>query len=53
MDYPTQYDTELDYLVHTLVILGYSALIFEDNIAVFRNGTLVFIVQRGDQRENC
>ena len=53
MDHPTQYNTELDYLVHTLTILGYSVLIFEDDITVFRDGTLVLIVQRGNQHKNC
>ena len=52
MDHPTHYDTELNYLVHTLAILGYSIVIFEDDIAVFRDGTLVLIFQRGDQRED-
>ena len=52
MDHPTQYNTELDYLVHTLAILGYGMLIFADDIAVFRDRNLVLIVQRGDQRGN-
>ena len=51
-EHPTQYDSKLNYLVHTLSILGYGVIIFPDNIAVFRDGILVLIVQRGDQRKN-
>ena len=51
-EHPTEYDSELDYLVHTLSILGYGVLIYPDDITVFRDGILVLIVQRGDQREN-
>jgi hypothetical protein len=48
-EHPTQYNTELDYLVHTLAILEYGVLIFEDNITVFRDGILILIVQHGNQ----
>ena len=34
-EHPAQYNSELDYLVHTLSILGYGTIIFPDNIAVF------------------
>ena len=51
-DQPTNYYTKLDYLVHTLAILGYSMVVFEDDIAIFRDGTLVLIVQHGGQRKN-
>ena len=49
---PTHYYSELDYLVHTLSILGYGVIVFPDDIAIFRDGILVDIIQRGDQREN-
>ena len=49
---PMHYYSELDYLVHTLSILGYEVIVFPDDIAVFRNGILVDIFQRGDQHEN-
>ena len=52
MEHPTQYNSKLDYLVHTLSILGYGVIIFEDDIAVFRDGILVLIVQHGNQRES-
>ena len=51
-EHPTEYHTELDYLVHTLLILGYGTIIFPDDIAIFRDGILVLIIQRGDQRED-
>ena len=49
---PTYYYSELDYLIHTLSILGYGVIVFPDDIAIFRDGNLVDIIQRGDQREN-
>ena len=49
---PTHYYSELDYLIHTLSIVGYEVIVFPDDIAIFQDGILVDIIQRGDQREN-
>ena len=38
---PAHYYSELDYLIHTLSILGYEVVIFPDDIAVFRNEVLI------------
>ena len=51
-EHPMHYYSKLDYLVHTLSILGYGVIVFPDDIAVFRDGILVEIFQRGDQRES-